>query len=510
MKNKILFCLFCMIFSLNLIKPCLIHADAFAIDPSSIGALGDLGMALLGGAQFDFTGSKYVIDDTSSLDAYQQAQLKAQDFCRDYCIKRGIPYTNFADPDLPVSTYDYFKTYYFDNSLRKAWDNYRKAETEQQRDDALVFELSNSIFASWSGFDEFWYKKYAAELAAGETILPDPNPDPDFSFINNISNMIAGPTDYFHNNYRFWSFNFPSCDIYCYPTIQNYSYISNSIQHVNTNYNGSNPYIYISQPITISLVTNSDDSITATYTNYSEVRNIDLWRLTNNDSNYLATLRTTNCFEPFWSSGSYLRFSNHTYNNDYCQTSFTGISAAINYIYQHYANINLFVDGYPWYIISSSAPANPVIPDFPDIIDPDEDLPAYDIIMPDTSTGSGYFDLTSVLDALTNAILGASDNDSSTSSVLTGSNVTVLDDAKEETTTKEVTYDDVTTSEISINENLPIIPLPPDVKDAFQGTSILAELIDGTQNVLPDDLVTVFWGIVCVIFIIGLIRVMHK
>lgn len=488
MKNKIIFCLLSLIVCLNILKPFAVSADALAMDPSMIASLGDLGMALLGGAKFNFTGSKYKIDDTSSLDAYQQAQLQAQEFLRDYAIMRGIPYPDFSgNPPVITDTKSFVKTFYFNSTVNQIYNNYRKAQTDQEREDAMVFELSNPALASWMNYDVNWYKKYINDFSTDEPVLEYEDPPQG---LQNLVNSISSR--------NVTNLNVP------FPGYQgNFSVTSNDLTivgDVNLNYTNRYGYYGVCNPTTVYINnTGVDNYVEVIYSGLIYADGIfyrnnyyqqGLFQLVNN---------------------SYFNFnSSSNVNLIGLQNSFADIIACLQYLNDHIRNCNLVVNGKIWADVSMPDVPTPTIPDFPDVIDSNTDDPAYDIVVPDTVDNKGYFDLTSILDALTNAILGSSDLDDSTDATIEADDVVVLDIDKEVTDTKVEDPDKIIDDEIGLDKKLPIIPIPPDVSDAFAGTSILAELIDGTQTVLPDELITVFWGIVCTIFIIGVIRVMHK
>lgn len=193
--------------------------------------------------------------------------------------------------------------------------------------------------------------------------------------------------------------------------------------------------------------------------------------------------------------------------------TYTGtLQQCFNDLSQSIRNANIYVNGVLWSYVGD---INLPTVDFPDAIGADGGLSkdlAYDVVLPDTTNNEAYFDLTALLDAIAEMI-----NDDSVGADKTlewedvGDNIFV-----------DVAGDTVTTNNYSIyyvltlnpvaegTKEFPNIPLPPEMSDAFKGTSILAELIDGTQQVLPEELIVTFWGIICVMFIIGLIKILHK
>lgn len=186
-------------------------------------------------------------------------------------------------------------------------------------------------------------------LQYANTDIPIPNPDPDFSFINNINNFY-----YDYINVCNAKFDHYGDEYLPSPNLNNCTLVSNHFI-----YNSYNGHIYdysnteqnigfnaLNGIISIHLLVNNDESVTATYTQHSPISFIP-------DIDYIYIIGNSN----FEGSVLYGSYSSGSYT--YTQNSFDGLSNAINYINQHYCNINLYVNGDPW-VLANITPVNPI------------------------------------------------------------------------------------------------------------------------------------------------------
>lgn len=473
----------------------------FTISPEMIGGLGDLGYGLIGGASFDFDGTEYVIEDFDNLSEQLKAEAadrKAREFLQAYCMARGIPIPNI-DPELPaLTTKEFYKSQYFDSANRTVWNNYKLGRTTLEQQEALRFPINPQAFNDWTGYSEFWYQKYMEQFYIEEE--EEPEFEIPVGYQAYIDNILA-------YNYRIANANQLSGIIQFTDPLSDSSYVALSGLE---NYSSDGAlYLWNCNKITFEVT-----SLNNNYSfSYSPVYNNHFYSTSN----------------PNWdTSRAYIYFpaqegSNWRFGENYTskvQTySYSGsLSGLLDYLTQHFVNFDLVIDGNTWIGGIDQAPSNPIIPDFNDVIGGNEEdpIPAYDIVFPDTSDNEGTFDITSLFDALKEAIIGASDNDDTTDSSLTREKVTdtYKDRVGDAVGVAVKTIDDVMEDSFPVQgtlnyPNLPPIPQIP-LDNAFAGTTILSELIDACQKIIPSPLALAFWGMIFILFIIGLIRILHK
>lgn len=474
----------------------------FEIDPTIIGSLGDLGYGLAGGASFDFTDSKYKIDGYANMtEAERDVALRsaAVQFCNDYAVMRGTPYYDYANPDsnIALTPKDYYYTNYFKSTIRQNWNNYKIAEAQDNQvavNQAMLFPLSPDKFADWTNYSTFWYEKYKESLKevedAGSTVNPDPN------YLSYI--------DLINGNGFYWK-NFDNLGPYAIGGIRIFPpYLCSWITKSDVNINSNNDYIMricCTENI-LDLYINSTDNI---YSFNISITPTDQFYYANGSSAVTnqGQIFKSGSFGPNGGTGSF-------------SLSYSGTLAnTLNYVSNHFRNINLYIDGVAWSL--AGAPANPLIPTFPDVIGgtDDDPLPAYDIVMPGTANNEGAFDITSLFDAIKIAIAGASDDDASTDGTLTKEAIKdALRDkdgtaVKDEAVPADTVIDPAIEAEATSRlPNIDIFPQP--IENAFSGTTILASFVDALNNLLPDAIVVVFWGIFWVLLIIAIIKSMHR
>lgn len=478
--------------------------------PSMISGLGDLGLALAGGASFDFKNSKYIqgaVDIDQAL-----AEQATQEFINDYILKRGI--NNLSPDDIPTSDFDYYKTYYYQSNVNRAWNNYRLAQTQEDQDVVLRFELSNSLFARWTGYNNVWYKNYIDNLTfEGSANIPDAYKQflPQLSFGCTWDHFPVPARNYpYGNNFinnKYLNANVsliyePSEGMWGYPGRDLYNYFPESN---GTIWAGLFAFDYNSFYI---FYNTSNKTATLQNANYLS------WEHDEYHTNLASgSIRKLSNQVPVYAANSYDTLStSHTFNSDedfftwfgkYCANCRLAIGDSIDNVV--FIGATDVIDNIPM-----------LPPDFTDIIDMDSDDPAYDVVVPVDGVPA-WFDLTSLFDAIKLAIIDAKNPSNTDDGVLDIDKVIdnsgIVDEDGEivDTTTKDIA--DVLDDPIEIDntQDYPVIPLyTPPVHNAFKGTSILAELIDGTQSVLPEELILTFWGIVFVIFILGLLKILHK
>lgn len=364
-----------------------------------------------------------------------------------------------------------------------------------------------------TNYSSSWIRSYTE--TGEDEVDPSQNIPELYSFMSNTNNLyfsgvdiINGSSNYYYTSdgggVSTWKVD-PSQITFI---SSNFTSYQNHLSNAGVN----SPFLELfarSPLMTISIYSNQDESVSVIYSQANPVSFLS-GRWDNDGSpNYSARFTGYNS-----STDTINYYPNYGGNSNiplYNQASFASLSLACNYIYQHYANINLFVDNVPW-CITGQISQTPTV-DFTDVIGTGaDDDPIYDVWMPDTLTGEAGFDLTSLLDAIADFI-----NDDTNDRVLAWDDISDqiidIDGTLERVGVRKRAVAEVQEDDEVIEDtgDFPDIPLPDmPISDAFSGTSVLAELIDACQNTLPVELIACFWGIVFCCFIIGLIKILHK
>jgi len=466
------------------------------INYHDIMGLQDLGYALVGGAQFTFNDSQYVIEDYSSLSAAGKLEAEREmikQFLHDYELQRGITY-DFEEGAL------YQSQPYYTTAFTRNANNLVEEYTLNNSYSTYTMPMSPTRFADWAQYNRYWINRYSDSFTQDSSSDVVVDPDPNYStYLNNINDTGF-----------FWK-SWPNNDgfgqtgaLFSYPP-SNVSWYSVSHNFPNSLVVGQLYYVFCFEYLTLDIYP------------------------TGENENYTCSITLHDALHQFHSGNDYYQYGilyqysdpcfDSTGQNSFSPTTLTfngGLVSVLNQISACFKNVNIRVNGEYWaYVGAGTGPANPVIPDFPDVIENEEDL-AYDIPFPKNDTYSGTFDLTSLFDALKLAIIGASDNDNTTSGTLTGEAVTdsyAGDDVDVNDRVEDLTSTDVFvgTLEDSVTDRLPDIPVPPiGVHNGLAGATVLAKYIDATQCILPEELITVFWGGFFILIILGLIKNLHR
>lgn len=199
-------------------------------------------------------------------------------------------------------------------------------------------------------------------LSPRDNSSPAPTPDPTYSFISNINNIFISDSinfiDYnknyiqsashdpiYHLRYDIYDLTFTCPDF-----VSNQSHLSTAT----TPNNGLRLWA-IYPKTTIYINSNQDGSVSVTYSSSTNVS----WTYNDWESSpYSMNLsRYDSSAGDFW---GWYYYQQLPYVQTFLQSDFAGLSTALNYIYQHYANINLYVDGVLW-VESSQAPTYPIV-----------------------------------------------------------------------------------------------------------------------------------------------------
>lgn len=490
-----------------LLVPVKVYASEVVFNLSDFGALGDLGYGLVGGAQFDFDGSNYVIGNYDNLTSVEKEELLNQNalqFLFDYAEARKLP--------VPYSDSGYYSSLIFEKGIRSAFNQYQYDLNTGALAESYQMSLSRQRFSDWSMYQNNWYSRYIESFNSNNDIPSvEVNPDANFIDIINKINDYDGTVDSF-----FWKDYANETDLgggykgeaYTYP-FTDYSYCALPLNSttIGSFYSGNERVVQVIDLSSIEIY-GSDNVYSFSITVYP-YEYIGKW-LWNNQQNNRLFFRYGNDI------GEYLfNMGNGTWYNT-LSYSYTGtLNECFTQIHNRFRNVSIYVNGEAWAYVGGEAPANPIIPEFPDVINIGSGDPIGMIDLPNSTDYEGYFDLTSLFDALKKAIAGASDSDFTTNGILTGEAVkdTFKDKTGELVGSVALPIASVIDDSFPIEGTLNypnIVPYAEPIGNAFEGTTILAQLINACQTVLPEPLILVFWGIVFILFIIGLIKILHK
>lgn len=214
-------------------------------------------------------------------------------------------------------------------------------------------------------------------------------PDPDFSFVSHINEVYfsedsSGSSKVDFYNSTCYEYNNPHPVIQGFNPIRATAYFVRSSPTYHTTGYWQYGQLCAYQPLTINVYTDSSDGSASVI--YSTTQ---LSAFTPNGNS---------CFY-YWAWGTHslmqqLYSGSLNYASSW-QTSFDGLSTAINYIYSHFANIDLYVNGTPWVLRDS--PSFPI--DLNGLLTLLNSQPAQYYYPPDI-----YIDLTGLTTAIKNAI----------------------------------------------------------------------------------------------------------
>lgn len=193
-------------------------------------------------------------------------------------------------------------------------------------------------------------------------------------------------------------------------------------------------------------------------------------------------------------------------NGSYYYNTSGSLSSVLSYISSYFRNVDLYVDNVLW-ALAGSPPVDPV-PEFPDVVGGNE-LPA--TTWPVTIPKAPYY---INLPGLRQAFQRAKNTDNQfdimdlKDSLVDPEGDPVTDPELETVPIPLPNPDPINPEVVPELPNLPLIP--PADNPGFNGVSVLAEIINFTNQSLPSALITVFWGIIFGAVVLGLIKILHK
>jgi len=401
------------------------------------------------------------------------------------------------------------------------------------------YELKTSskdfFIAYWNKFNTNYINEYVERMNAvpEDVVVPDP-PSDYATLCNEIESDIVNGHSFFSYPLYIRTWDIPSGG-----SIENFriNFLFDDCSLFTTDYFSSNSVTQLtySEHATLNISTTGDhvtllvDGFTGNSLFYYQ----DSYSSTPQTIEFgNSTARVLDFSNDKWNIGNYNPYISNgiNYNN-----SFNTLDAALNYVYQHFRNVNLFVDGIAWIFANTSSDISVNIPN--GVIDSGTDdgkivsNPIYWTV--DSSTGNpieSKYNLDKLYDYLKTLIDGT--NQDTTVSFDDLVDAGVIEDAEGNTLTDTdigtksiadviadatTNIDDLSiTGEIAgIIPPLPILPTfsagpQGDPTAGFRGMSVLARIVNVTNRGLPDDIISMFYGIVASLIVLGLIKVLHK
>lgn len=199
--------------------------------------------------------------------------------------------------------------------------------------------------------------------------------------------------------------------------------------------------------------------------------------------------------------------ANRNLSNLSCSYSNSDLASVLWFFSGLFRNINIYVDGVLWAQAGNIVIPPSINPEFPDAVG-GEDLPSttWPIFKP---RAPYYTNVPGVLQAIEDAIADDGNLDlDDLKPYLTDENGDPVPDPIFDPEPVPIPVPDPVNP--SIVPGLPILPAIPSDMPGFNGVSVLAEIINFTNQSLPTSLIVTFWGIVFGIVILGLIKILHK
>lgn len=390
--------------------------------------------------------------------------------------------------------------------------------------------INHKAIASWNRYQDGWIKRYLnAFESANEQIQV--NPDPMYNtFLAYINNRDS-------TNYNsFWFYDYPQTianpysasqqvQIVTYP-FTNYTIImpnnSNVANPFNPTNNNGNWYGYAQLHHIASLYINSNVNGTYNLSFSSDPITNSVLLKPNNEYYSWFNIKTDMGVKNYGVSSA----ASSTYNVNLVNQSLDNIFA---FILAHFKNVNIFVDGECWTYVGVQT--DPLV-SAPDVIRNETgDIIGNDVLFP---TQDLRADLVKFVELIDDKIMSGDDitiDDVIDAGIITDANGNILTDENRDeylikksvsTVIADALADDPTAGfvpdaplppdEDPWNWNFPTIVIPEggDSDPRSTGLSVLARIVNITNQGLPAELITMFWGIAITLLILGIIKILHK
>lgn len=352
--------------------------------------------------------------------------------------------------------------------------------------DTKIPLLSDIEFANFVNYNHDALNLYTASFLSDLPDNPTPNPDPAYlTYLDYINKHDLLP----NTQSYFWFWNSTDANgLSFYPTtdytwvlntgrtFQSYSYQSGGV---------------IAFPIqTINILTNPNDN--SHYYSFSGTGSQPAIEFTNYG----------------YQDYGVRKYTDRWNISPTCSYSYAGsLADCLSHISNYFKNVNIYVDGEPWAIVSEPIIPTTITPEFPDAVG-GEDLPTttWPVYKPREPY---YTNVPGMLQAIEDAIAddGKLDIDD-LKPYLTDENGDPVPDPIFDPEPVPIPVPDPVNPDVV--PGLPILPDIPPEMPGFNGVSVLAEIINFTNQSLPTALIVTFWSIVFGIVILGLIKILHK
>lgn len=362
--------------------------------------------------------------------------------------------------------------------------------------DTKIPLLNEIEFANFVGYNHDALRLYTQSLAGDPQITP--TPDSEYVTIcNNISHYVL------YNQGSRYNVDFANCTYKYNIGFGNYNLYPQ--YPFSVAWGISNNLSLFTDVGTVYFTINNDNTVTASYdfpqkTAFLNVNGLPKdWAANVSFQDYVGDYATTLIFRD-----DLTLTSNNV--DDLAIHDFVNLTTAMNYLNQYFRNINLYVNDVPWAIASIGA-TNNITPEFPDAVG-GEELPTttWPIFKP---RAPYYTSVPGMLQAIEDAIADDGELDlDDLKPYLTDENGDPVPDPIFDPEPVPIPVPDPVNPDVV--PGLPILPaIPPDMP-GFNGVSVLAEIINFTNQSLPSYLIVTFWGIIFGIVILGLIKILHK
>lgn len=400
-----------------------------------------------------------------------------------------------------------------DNLYKKLKEEWQTTRIKQDQS-VFLMPWQKENFARQIAYDSKFYQKILDNY--NEINTPNVYPNVDY---NDVLSLINDYSAYFYwknssiNSY-YPNFTVPSINA------NGFSYVATSGGFANGFNNLDNTVTtkFVITDILSLYITGSADTYTFSLNNITP---LNIFGDTSSPPHYVYNLTYMNSSPTinwYWYLDSYPLYSNYTYTGT--------LREVLDYISKYFRNVNIYVNNVPWAMGGSYEDTINV--EFPDVIGTDYDDLAYDVVVPVNNDLA--FDLTAILQYLyggfANTFSEAFDFSKlwDIGGIVDTTTGEAVDGADADTKTKAIpiakAIEDEATDDAEVTPSItptpdpdgfPVITITPiPIDNALAGSTILAEIVDATQNALPSQLIDAFWGIVFICFFIGIIWTFHK
>lgn len=389
-------------------------------------------------------------------------------------------------------------------------------------------DINQKSIAAWNRFNDGWVKKYMDAFNKDLDNHPV-NPDPDYiSYINkmNARDQDDPSTFWFYNLTD--SFNYSGNQnvlfkLYNYP-IGLFSYcVANPSTNITFSYQGQ-PFFRVCDILDLSIV-----SYNGTYSLYKEIVPINIAGEQYNRNLLSSQFKGVN-FTAYSGNLFELGNNNSWSENIIFQCNGT-LQDCLDYCSKKFKNVNIYVDGQLWsYVGHTEEPIIQLGFDHPSY-DENGQIIGNDVFFPEQDLKADIVKFTELIDdkILTGDTIDL--DDLIDAGVLTDANGNIITDENRDEYIKKKEISTIITDALDddiVTDLLPDAPSPPD-DDPWNwhfptivipeggdpdprgtGISVLARIINVTNQSLPAEVITMFWGICITMLILGIIKILHK